>query len=393
MVTSSTARKSQAKRKRSEERQGRAARETRKVRYAVVGLGHIAQVAVLPAFAHAKRTCQLVALVSDDAKKLASLGRKHKVKELHSYEDYDELLSSGKIDAVYIALPNHLHADFSIRAARAGVHVLCEKPLAVDAAEARTILDAAEEAGVKLMTAYRLHFERANLEAIELLRSGKLGEPRFFHSLFGFQVEDEENIRLDADRGGGPLLDLGVYCVNAARYLFRDEPIEVSAFEVRRPDSRFAEVPEMVSALMRFPGERLASFTCSFGSADVGTYRVVGTEGDVELDPAYEYTEPLVHHVKIGERERTKTFKVRDQFAPELEHFAECILEDRAPGPDGYEGLADLRVLDAIARSAREGRIVRVDAVEPERRPTIDQERAKPPVSKPRTVHARSPHD
>jgi predicted dehydrogenase len=388
MVTNAKARRTGARREGQAGRDGRGTR----IRYAVVGLGHIAQVAVLPAFAHAKRTCELAALVSDDATKLSSLGRKYEVGELRSYDEYDELLASGSIDAVYIALPNHLHADFSIRAARAGVHVLCEKPLAVHADDAERILEAVEQAGVKLMTAYRLHFERANLEAIDLLRSGKIGEPRYFHSLFGFQLEDEENIRLDAERGGGPLLDLGVYCVNAARYLFRDEPLEVSAFEVRRPDSRFSEVPEMVSALLRFPDERLASFTCSFGSADVSSYRVVGTEGDLELDPAFSYSRPLVHHLTIGGRHHTKSYPRRDQFAPELEHFAECLLNDRDPEPDGYEGLADLRILDAIERAAREKRTVSIEAVQRDRRPVREQERRKPPVRKPETVHVRGPH-
>jgi predicted dehydrogenase len=392
MVTSAALRKDEARRKRRDEKASKDGRETGKVRYAVVGLGHIAQVAVLPAFAHAKGTCRLAALVSDDTKKLGALGRKYRVSALRSYDDYDELLASGEIDAVYIALPNHLHADYSIRAARAGVHVLCEKPLAVNADEAERSLEAAEGAGVKLMTAYRLHFERANLEAIEILRSGRIGEPRYFHSQFSFQLEDEENIRLDAERGGGPLLDLGVYCVNAARYLFRDEPLEVAAFEVRRPDSRFAEVPEMASAILRFPEERLASFTCSFGSADVSAYRVVGTEGDLALDPAFSYTKPLEHLLKIGGRRHRKTYKPRDQFAPELEHFAECILDDRDPEPDGYEGLADLRVLDAIARAAREKRTVPVDAVHRERRPVLEQAKTRPRVSKPETVRVRSPH-
>jgi glucose-fructose oxidoreductase len=367
---------------------------SRKVRYAVVGLGHIAQVAVLPAFQHARRNCELAALVSDDAAKLRALGRKYGVAELRGYDEYDDLLRSGAIDAVYIALPNDMHRDFTLRAVRSGVHVLCEKPLAVTARDAEEMVEAAQRYGVKLMTAYRLHYERGNLEAIEIVRSGRIGEPRFFHSLFGMQVTDEDNIRLEPERGGGPLLDLGVYCVNAARYLFRDEPLEVLARHGNNGEPRFRGVPEMTTALMRFPGDRFASFTCSFGSADVSSYRIVGTEGDLELDPAYEYAGALEMRVKVGGRTRTRTFEKRDQFAPELVRFAECVLEDREPEPSGREGLADLRVLDALQASAEKGgKPVTVRAVQRRTRPTMAQELRAPPVEKPAEIRVASPSE
>ena len=170
--------------------------ERAKIRYAVVGLGHIAQVAVLPAFAHARQNSQLTALVSDDPVKHEKLRSKYKVQHTYSYEEYDKCLSSGAIDAVYIALPNNLHCDFTVRAARAGIHVLCEKPMAVTEDDCEKMISAAEKGGVKLMIAYRLHFEKANLEAVEIARSGKLGEPRFFSSVFAMQVK-EDNIRLE----------------------------------------------------------------------------------------------------------------------------------------------------------------------------------------------------
>src|SRR5919112_377045 len=179
------------------------------VRYAVIGLGHIAQGAVLPAFKHARRNSVLTALVSDEPKKLEKLGRRYGVKHLCQYEALDELFASGAIDAVYIALPNSMHKDFTIRAARAGLHVLCEKPMSVTARECEQMMRATREAKVKLMVAYRLHFERANLEAAELARGGKLGELRFFSSDFSMQVS-EDNIRLERERGGGPLYDIGI---------------------------------------------------------------------------------------------------------------------------------------------------------------------------------------
>jgi glucose-fructose oxidoreductase len=233
----------------------------KRIRYAVVGLGHIAQVAVLPAFGNARRNSRLAALVSGDPVKLDALGKKYGVDRLYTYEQYDECLKSGEVDAVYIALPNSLHCEYAVRAARAGLHVLCEKPLAVTEEECERMARAASEAGVKLMTAYRLHFERANLEAVEIVRSGRIGEPRLFNSTFGTPVVPG-NIRVKRALGGGVLYDIGIYCINAARSLFRDEPVEVSAVTAGTLD----EVEESVSAVLRFPNERLATFTASFGT-------------------------------------------------------------------------------------------------------------------------------
>ena len=198
------------------------------VRYAVVGLGHIAQVAVLPAFAHAKRNSLLAELVSDDPDKRRVLGRKHRV-ETYSYDDYEACLEH--VDAVYIALPNSMHAEYTIRAARAGVHVLCEKPMAASVDECEAMLDACEKHRVKLMIAYRLHFEEINLEAIDLIRKRRIGEPKFFNSSFAMSVRPND-IRTRRATGGGTLYDIGVYCINAARYLFRAEPTEVMALSV-----------------------------------------------------------------------------------------------------------------------------------------------------------------
>lgn len=379
---------------RDADRATRAPRQaTRRVRFAVVGLGHIAQVAVLPAFAHARRTCTLAALVSDDATKLRKLGKKYGISELRSYREYDELLQGDGIDAVYIALPNDMHRDYAVRAARAGVHVLCEKPLAMRAEDAAEMVRAAQQRGVHLMTAYRLHFERTNLKAIELVHSGKIGEPRFFHSMFGMQVEDEANIRLDPRHGGGPIFDLGVYCINAARNLFRAEPVEVMATHASGEDARFARVPEMTSVVLRFPGERLATFTCSFGSADISTYTVVGTKGKLELDPAYDYAEPLQMRVTIGKRTKTIRSPKRDQFAPELVHMAECILADREPEPSGREGWADMRIIDAVRQSAENGKPVALPPFHADEWPGIAQAKSAPPVRKPQEIAARGPSD
>lgn len=363
---------------------------THRVRYAVVGLGHIAQAAVLPAFQHAGENSELAALVSDDPVKLRTLGRRYGVKALYSYDRYDAMLKGGVVDAVYIALPNSLHGDFAARAAFAGVHVLCEKPLAMTETECVRMIEAARERRVKLMTAYRLHFEDANMEAVDIARSGRIGEPRLFSSVFSQQVRPGD-IRLRSDLGGGALWDMGIYCINAARYLFRAEPEEVSALSLSGPDPRFREVDEMTSASMRFPGDRVANFVSSFGAADVSSYRIVGTKGDLVCEPAYEYVGDLKHVLTVAGKSRERTFPARDQFAPELVYFSDCILEDEDPEPSGEEGLADVRVIEALYRSARERRPIKLPPFEKTRRPGPGQEMRRPAVREPKLVRTEPP--
>lgn len=379
------------------------ARSTKKnapLRFAVVGLGHIAQAAVLPAFRHARSDASLAALVSGDPEKLRKLGAKYKVpmSRRFSYDAFEDCLNSGEIDAVYIALPNHFHADCAVRALRKGIHVLCEKPMATSEADCRRMIDAAEETGAKLMVAYRLHFDPANLRAIRAAQA-EIGELRYFHSSFSFQVRDRDNIRLQGEPGGGPLWDIGIYCINAARYFFRDEPLTVSALPAASSDPRFREVDEMVAVSMKFPGERLASFVCSFGAADRASYEVVGTKGSLYLEAAYEYAFPRALFVRKGEKQKKITFKKIDQFAPELIYFAECVRHRRRPEPSGLEGLADVRIIEALERSAQAGgRAIELPAPETalarKARPSPKQRIVRPPVRRePDVIKARSPSD
>jgi glucose-fructose oxidoreductase len=358
----------------------------RQIRYAVVGLGHIAQVAVLPAFANARRNSKLVALVSGDPVKREELSKQYKVDQAYAYEHYDEMLKSGVVDAVYIALPNSLHAEFSIRAAQAGVHVLVEKPMAVTEEECERMARAARDAHVKLMVAYRLHFERANLEAIEVARSGRIGEPRLFNSTFTMHVVPG-NIRVRKPLGGGVLYDIGIYCINAARSLFRDEPVEVRAITA----GSIGDVEESVGAELRFPNERIATFACSFGAADVSEYRIVGTKGDLALEPAYEYAQALQHRLTIEGNRKERRFARRDQFAPELLYFSDCVLKNHDPEPSADEGLADVRVINALYRSAQTGQPVELPPYEKRERPSLEQEIRRPPIDKPHTVHTQAP--
>ncbi len=358
----------------------------RQIRYAVVGLGHIAQVAVLPAFGNSRRNSKLAALVSGDPVKLEELGAKYGVEHRCGYDGYDALLKSGAIDAVYIALPNSLHCDYAVRAAEAGVHVLVEKPMAPTEAECERMARAARDAGVKLMVAYRLHFERANLEAIEVARSGRIGEPRLFSSTFSMHVVPG-NIRVKSALGGGVLYDIGIYCINAARGLFRDEPLEARA----AASGSIGDVEESISCTLRFAHERLASFTCSFGAADVSEYRLVGTKGDLAVEPAYEYAMALQHRLTLDGEVKERRFAKRDQFAPELLYFSDCVLKNQDPEPSADEGLADVRVIRALYQSAESGRPVELAPFEKRARQSLEQEIRRPPVDKPQTVHAQAP--
>lgn len=361
-----------------------------RVRYAVVGQGYFAQAAILPAFKHAKNS-ELVAIVSDDPTKLEELGKKYDVPHGIGYGELDAFLRSGQVDAVYIALPNSLHCEYTLRAARAGVHVICEKPMAVTPADCEEMIISCREAGVKLMVAYRLHFEAANLEAIEIVRSGKLGDVRAFNSVFTMQVK-EGNIRVQAELGGGPLYDIGIYCINAARYCFRDEPVDVMAISgSQAEDRRFSEVDEQVGAVLRFPGDRIATILASFGAADSGHYEVIGTQGSLRVDPAYEFSEALRHELTIGGKKSSRMFDKRDQVAPELIYFSDCILHDRQPEPSGVEGLADVRIIRAIEESARSGRRVAIEPVVRRNRPSVEQEIHQSAHGMPKLVNADPP--
>lgn len=372
-------------------RNGKDSRPEKKIRYAVVGLGYIAQIAVLPAFAHARENSELTALVSGDTRKLKALSRKYNVSHTYSYEKFGDCLKSGAIDAVYIALPNYMHRAYAETAAEAGIHVLCEKPMAFDETECDAMISTAERSRVKLMVAYRLHFERGNLEAVAAIKSGKIGEPRIFTSVFSQQVKSG-NSRLQKDVGGGALYDMGIYCVNAARYLFQDEPHEVFAWNLSSKDKRFREVPEMTSGLMKFSGDRIASFTTSFGAADRSVFEVIGTRGVLKMDPAYEMAVELKSEITIGGRTTRKVFTKRDQFAPELVYFSNCILQNRQPQPSGLEGLADVRIIRALIESAESNRPISTRQVEVKRRPDTSQEISKEPVNPPpQLVRAASP--
>lgn len=355
------------------------------VRYAVVGAGNIAQVAVLPAFEHAKENSKLVALISSDPQKRAELSKMYDIEAHGDYSEFEAVLERANVDAVYVATPNTEHREFCVRAAQRRVHVLCEKPLATSAEECRVIGEACDKSGVKLMVAYRLHFEEGNLEALEIARSGKLGELRLFSAFFSHVVR-EDDIRRDPKVGGGAAYDLGVYCINAARHLFEAEPIQVFANVIERNGT-----DDTTTVLLKFPGDRLAQFCVSNSVAGVSSYRIGGSHGDLRMEPAFEYAEGNGYYLTVDEKTSHKTFKKRDQFAPELVYFSRCILNDVTPEPSAEEGMCDLRVVDAILGSARSGSPVTLPPYQRRRGPGPELEMKKPAVSKPKTVNAPGP--
>ena len=363
------------------------------LRFAVVGLGHIAQAAVLPAFRHARSHAKLTALVSGTQAKLRQLGQRYGVERLYSYADADKLFDSGAIDAVYIATPNSEHAEWTIRAAESGLHVLCEKPLATSVRDCERMIDVCDRNNVRLMTAYRLHFERCNLEVAELVRKKRIGEARYFDSQFSMQVK-RGNIRTQSQLGGGPEWDIGIYCQNAARYVFADEPTQVWATATDSGDARFAEIHETVHVILKFPGERIANFICSFGAHDRSRYEIVGTKGSIVVDPAYDYAAGLAYELTVGERKQRKKFSKSDQFAPELIYFAQCVRQGKTPEPSGKEGLIDVAIIEAIHESMSSGQWVELTTTPTrQQRPTLRQEIRRPAVPRqPPMVQAESGH-
>ncbi len=362
--------------------------ENPKVRYGVIGLGWISQMAVLPAFEHASKNSELVAIFSSDESKRDELSKKYKVPAF-SYESFESGDHGVPMDAVYICTPNFLHCPQTIQAAKKRLHVLCEKPMAPTPSECREMIAACEQYQVKLMIAYRLHFEAANLEAIRIVQSGKIGEPKIFHSVFSMNVA-KNNTRLQ--EGGGPLLDMGIYCINAARYLYQEEPTWVSGFFGISDDSKFVDVEEVVSATLRFPGDRMASFICSFGASDSSYYEILGTKGKVRLESAYEYEEERQAIITTNGKTQNRTFPKSDQFAPELLYFSECIQKNKLPELGGLEGLNDVSVVHALRLSARDDRFIPLN-LRRKHYASPHQVIKVPPIKEPKVVHAESPHE
>ncbi|WP_438346382.1 Gfo/Idh/MocA family protein [Methylorubrum populi] len=363
----------------------------RKVRYAIVALGDISQEAMLPGVAHTGNS-EVTAFVTGDPEKARRVGELYGVTDTYGYEQFGALLASGTIDAIYLATPNWRHAEFAIPALKAGIHVLVEKPLEISSDKCREIMAAQAGSSAKLMVAYRLHFEPATLATIDLIRSGKLGEILTFSSTFT-QMVSPENHRAKSGVAAGPIFDMGPYPINAVRTLFGDEPTEVvSAVGVRHPEAGLGDFDDTVAVTLRFPGNRLAQFVLSYHGNVLDTYAVVGTQGSVEVNPAYMYGKPLERTVTLGETKNHESFKNTDHFGGELKYFSDCILDGTDPEPDAEEGYADMRVIEGILKALESGGPVRLEPFTRTRRiDTAAQKQTLSAQSSPDLVNTSNP--
>ena len=337
----------------------------RKLGYAIVGLGYYGLETILPQFVNCQHS-RVAALVSGDRTKALATAAKYGVPEtsIYTYADFDRIRDNPDVDIVYVCLPNSMHAEYTIRAAKAGKHVMCEKPMAVSVAECEAMIRACKTAGKKLMIGYRCHFEPFNLEAMRLATSGAAGQIRYVRSEHGFVQGDPNKWRLKrALSGGGSLMDMGIYSLQAARYMIGEEPIAVTAREsTDRRDPRFREVEDMIEWTLEFPSGAIAGCQSMY-SANQNHILLMGDKGRVELEPATRYDGNKMWTGGDG-RETAITSPPpgpgKTQFAGQLDHLAGCILDGREPIVSGEEGLRDMRIVEAIYRSVREGRTVKL---------------------------------
>lgn len=330
--------------------------------YAVVGLGHFGEHVVLPGFRNSRKA-HLAAVVSGDERKARRLAKKFGAGSHYTYAGYAECLANPQVDAVYIATNNSTHAKFAVKAAAAGKHVLCEKPMAPTVAECRQMIDACRASHVRLMIAYRKHFEPAALDLKLLADSGKLGRLKFIHSAFSIYMRPMPERAWHFDRqlaGGGALPDVGVYCVNTTRWITGKEPVEADAYQWTVNPEVFREVDENVAFRLNFPEGPVMQGTASWGGAQESFLTIVGEKGWATLSPAYQYDEERRLYGRIGERWFEKKYKIMNELALELDAFADCVRHNREPAPNGMEGLRDVAVMQAIYQSAREGRPVKI---------------------------------
>jgi predicted dehydrogenase len=334
----------------------------KKMGWAIVGLGSLSIHQILPAFAQCEKS-KVVALVSGHPDKANKLALRYGVnpKSIYNYENYDSIKDNPEVDIIYIVLPNGMHCEYTVRGLQAGKHVLTEKPMANTPAECQQMIDAGRKANRKLMVAYRCRYEPYNQEAIRVARSNELGKTKVILADAGFNMGDPNQWRLKKDlAGGGSLMDIGIYALQAARYLSGEEPKEVNAMMYSTPgDPRFKEVEEAINFQLRFPSGILAQCTSSYGYAWQSHYRVVKSEGWLEMDPATAYSglRMRVHH---GNTIEEKDLPVVDHFAAEMEHMSSCVMENKEPLTPGEEGLRDLTIMKAIYQAANTGTTVKL---------------------------------
>ncbi len=339
-----------------------------KVGYCIVGLGRVSINEFLPGLRFAPHA-RPVAIVSRDARIARIIAKQYGIaeKNIYSYANFASIADNPAIDAVYIALPNSMHAEYTVRAAQAGKHVLCEKPMATSVAEAQQMIAACRKASRKLMIAYRCHFEPVTQKARELVESRAMGTPQIYTGTFGFSIspsfelmgERRKEWRLvRAMAGGGPLMDVGIYCLNGIRYVSGEEPGAIDAVIGRQPqDPRFREVEENLSWTMRFPSGATASCSTTYASDTGERLKVCCSHATLTQEPAYSYASHRLHVEGGPNLDFTPHFPGPQQFGAEAEHFAQCILHNLQPLTPGEEGLRDMQIIARIYASAASGKI------------------------------------
>jgi len=331
----------------------------RKLGVALVGLGSLSTNQIAPALQKTEH-CRLAAIVTGTPAKAKAWSEKYSIaeKNIYNYGSFDRVADNPEIDVVYVVLPNSMHAEYTIRAARANKHVLCEKPMANSAKDCEAMIAACQKANRKLAIGYRLHFEPHNLEAKRLGQEKVLGKLRAIEAGFGFVIGDPTQWRLKkALAGGGALMDVGIYALQGARYVSGEEPIEVVAVETKTDPVKFKEVDETIYFTLRFPSGLLANCGTSY-NAGFNRLWAGAEKGWFELSPAYSYG-----GIK-GRMSGDKTISLPqvDQFASEMDDFALCIKNNKSSGVSGEEGLRDLRIIEAIYQSIASGKAVRLKA-------------------------------
>jgi len=333
--------------------------------YAVVGIGGLTKNSILPAFAGMKHA-RLTGLVSGDLEKARETGAKYGVPEsgLYTYETFDKIVENPAIHAVYIVLPNSMHAEYTIRAFKAGKHVLVEKPMAISAKECEAMIAAGKEANKLLSVGYRLRYEPYNREMIRMVQEKELGNARVILTESGFNIGNPEQWRLSKElAGGGSMMDIGIYALNAARYLAGEEPVEVVAFETTdHSDPRFKDVENTVTFQMRFPSGVLASCVSSYGTP-LNRYRVHAERGSFELEPALSYGGIKMRVFAHGKTE-PREFPAVNHFGAMMDDLAVCAATGKTPITDGVDGLNDLRVIEAVYESMKSGQPVKLAQAE-----------------------------
>jgi predicted dehydrogenase len=336
--------------------------EAKKIGFAVVGLGSIAKSSVLPAFAHCKNA-RLVAVVGREENDARTIARPFGVPAYGS-KNFADCLKNPQISAVYIATPQNDHANLTAAAARAGKHVLCEKPLATNTAQARSMVEICRRSGVLLMTAYRKYFEPSCRFLKNLIAKGALGRLDVIHTAFselhvaGVSLDWLLDARV---AGGGPLMDLGVYCVNTTRWLAGEDPLRVSAQAWRNDKTRFKTVESGISFRMTFPSGLQVNASTSYGAAISSFIFVQGAKGWACLTPAFPFDEERRLTGKIDGKYFESVFKIVDEFAPEIDALAKAIQTGGRVEPDGAQGLRDMNIIQAIYSAAQKQKCVSIN--------------------------------